>query len=61
MRLEAVNKEPSPPPPEPRFVMFRTMNIVFLDPPGLAFSPVSDPMEWNPTTPGDPDRVIPDS
>ncbi|CAJ0554338.1 Ff.00g128510.m01.CDS01 [Fusarium sp. VM40] len=34
MRLEAENKEPSPPPPEPRFVMFRTMNIVFLDPPG---------------------------
>lgn len=32
---EAANKAPSPPPPEPRFVMFRTMNIVFLDPPGV--------------------------
>jgi hypothetical protein len=53
--------EEKAPPPEPKFVMFRTMNIKFLDPSGLASSPVSDAMEWEPTTPVDPDRVIPDS
>ncbi|KAL6923069.1 hypothetical protein ACHAPO_006547 [Fusarium lateritium] len=61
MRLEAANKPPSPPPREPKFVMFRTMNIEFLDPSGLVSSPESVAMEWEPTTPVDTGRVVPDS
>ncbi|KAM0395194.1 hypothetical protein ACHAQC_005039 [Fusarium culmorum] len=61
MRLEAANKPPSPPPREPKFVMFRTMNIEFLDPSGLVSSPESVAMEWEPTTPVDTSRVVPDS
>lgn len=41
--------------------MVRTMNIEFVDPPGLASSSVSDDMEGELTTPVDSDRQIPDS
>ncbi|PTD09357.1 hypothetical protein HYE67_006779 [Fusarium culmorum] len=46
---------------KPKFVMFRTMNIEFLDPSGLVSSPESVAMEWEPTTPVDTGRVVPDS
>ncbi|KAK6708073.1 hypothetical protein SNK04_009033 [Fusarium graminearum] len=54
-------QDTEPPPREPKFVMVRTMNIEFMDPPGLVSSPVSDDTEGELTTPVDFDRQIPDS
>ncbi|PTD09819.1 hypothetical protein FCULG_00007771 [Fusarium culmorum] len=54
-------QDTEPPPREPKFVMVRTINIEFMDPPGLDSSPVSDDTEGELTTPVDSDRQIPDS